>query len=155
MNDSERPVIINGIPVYDTDNYVPGQTKSKTTRKNLIKKIINVPQNIINNETEDEIKYQDPIIYEQAIYEKHIDKKYGYSSLICGILSLCLIWSIIFSIPLSVLAIFYSKKATKEEVTDPTETSCAKIGRITGYITLTIIISMIVIGIWELSPYYY
>ena len=160
MNDTERPVIINGVPVYDTDNYVPGQKISKTKRKNAIKSITNIPKSIgkmtsaetlstnyekptINGEIDydfEENNYKPSPIIKTPISQSTTDKKYGTISMICGIISLFCIESIIFSIALGIVAIKSAKQTT-----DPKEMSYAKIGRTTGILAISLSILMLIV----------
>lgn len=142
MNDTERPVIINGVPVYDTDNYVPGQKISKTKRKNAIKSITNIPKtigNITPVENYEKSNYKPSSFTRESLPHNTTDKKYGTISMICGILSLFCITSVIFSVPLGIIAIKSAKQAT-----DPKEMTYAKIGRTTGIIAITITIIMLI-----------
>lgn len=162
MNDTERPVIINGVPVYDTDNYVPGQKISKTKRKNAIKSITNIPKNIgkitsaetlstnyesqaVNGEIDydyEENNYKPSPIIKTSNSQSATGRKYGTISMVCGIISLFGIESIIFSIIFGITAIKLAKQTT-----DPKEMSYAKIGRITGILAIALSILILILTI--------
>ena len=124
MNDTEKPVIINGVPVYDTDNYVPGQTKRKTTKNNIFKKITTTPEKIFEQNENEKI---------ETSSHTSTEKKYGNTSITCGLLSLLFMRSFGLNIPFAIIAIIYGKKTKNTG-----DQLYGTIGKIAGIISLTV-----------------
>lgn len=147
--EENRPVYINGEPVYDTDHYTPGQKRKKATTKHLTKKPIVIQNDTLSSKISSEFNklqqkstYEDFEHFEDDVDTAKKDTNLGKTSMILGILAIFFVDSLILSVPLGIAAIITANKSVKQE-----EQTQKKIGKIAGIaaIILTIIVWCITI----------
>lgn len=140
MENNREPIIINGEPVYNTDDYTsqqdrPTQQMDDQPRTNPYKN----PYENVN------IDYQN-MDYGNMDYDyrrppqrpQPKGTEYGLISMICGILGILFMGLFPFSTALGIVAVVLANKSI-----DPQEESYKKVGKITGIISIVLSVLLI------------
>lgn len=141
MENNREPIIINGEPVYNTDDYAsqpnrPTQQMDEQPRTNPYRN----PYENVN------IDYQN-VDYDYRRPPQRPQPKgteYGLISMICGILGILFMGLFPFSTALGIVAVVLANKSI-----DPQEESYKKVGKITGIISivLSVLLLLFFVGI--------